>query len=260
MSCEREPTKTANRPLILISPHVEKKGDEFGDVSISLSETYQQALIGAGAIPLVLPMTTSREVIAECVKRSDGVLLTGGDDVEPKFYAKKLSPKLRKTVGVTHGDRDRREMILIDEVFRQRKPLLAICRGQQMLNVALGGTLVVDIVTQVPGAINHRRMDKKCEVVHEVALTSDSLLARMTRARRLGVNSTHHQAVARVAEPLQVTARSDDGVIEAMELKPGARKLLPFLLSVQFHPERLARKHAEHREIFRQFARACVTK
>ena len=127
-----------------------------------------------------------------------------------------------------------------------------------MLNVALGGTLVVDIATQVPGAMNHRRMDKKCEVVHEVALTSDSLLARMTRARRLGVNSTHHQAVERVAGPLQVTARSDDGVIEAMELKPGAKKLLPFLLSVQFHPERLARKYAEHREIFRQFTRACA--
>jgi putative glutamine amidotransferase len=246
-------------PVVLISPHVEKKGDEFGDVSISLSETYQQALISAGAIPIVLPMTTSREVIAECVSRSDGVLLTGGDDVEPKLYTKKLSSQLRKTVGVTHGERDRREMILIEEVFQKRKPLLAICRGQQILNVALGGTLVVDIPMELPGAMNHRRMDRKCEVVHEVTLTSDSLLATITRRRRLGVNSTHHQAVARVAEPLQVTAKSDDGVVEAMELKRDAKKLLPFLLSVQFHPERLAPKHPEHRRIFESFVNACIS-
>jgi len=243
-------------PLILISPHVEKKGDEFGDVSISLSETYQQVLMGVGAIPLALPLTTSRRVIAECVSRCDGVLLTGGDDVEPKFYTKKLSAKLRKTVGVTHGDRDRRELILIEEVFRQRKPLLAICRGQQILNVALGGSLVVDIPSQIPGALKHRRMDKKCEVVHEVALTSDSLLAKLTGTQRLGVNSTHHQAVGRVAKDLRVTGRSDDGVVEALELKQGAKRKLPFLVSVQFHPERLAKKHGEHREIFRRFVKA----
>ncbi len=243
-------------PLILISPHVEKKGDEFGDVSISLSETYQQVLMGVGAIPLALPLTTSRRVIAECVSHCDGVLLTGGDDVEPKFYTKKLSAKLRKTVGVTHGDRDRRELILIEEVFHQRKPLLAICRGQQILNVALGGSLVVDIPSQIRGALRHRRMDKKCEVVHEVALTSDSLLAKLTGKRRLGVNSTHHQSVGRVAKDLRVTGRSDDGVVEALELKPGAKRKLPFLVSVQFHPERLAKKHSEHREIFRQFVKA----
>lgn len=214
--------------------------------------------MSAGAIPLVMPMTTEREIIAECVSRADGILLTGGDDVEPKLYTKKLSPKLHKTVGLTHGNRDLQEMILIDEVFRQRKPLLAICRGQQILNVALGGTLVVDIPTQFPKAMNHRRMDKRSEVVHEVALTSDSLLARMTGKRRLGVNSTHHQAVGKVAAPLRVTGRSDDGIIEAMELKPGVAKLLPFLMSVQFHPERLAKKYAEHREIFRQFTQACM--
>jgi putative glutamine amidotransferase len=151
-----------------------------------------------------------------------------------------------------------RELILIDEVFRQSKPLLAICRGHQLLNVALGGTLIADIAAQVPKAINHRRMDKRSEIVHEVQLTQESLLSKITGKRTLGVNSTHHQAVGRVAEPLQVTAASGDGVVESMELKPEAVRLLPFLLSIQFHPERLANRYPEHRAIFRAFTQACV--
>src|SRR6266567_7190248 len=113
-------------PLILISPNIEKKGDEFGDLSISLSETYQMALMGVGAIPMTMPATASRELVAECVRRADGVLLTGGEDVEPSLYAKKVPAKLRRTVRVTPdgGARDLREFMLVDEVFRQRKPLL----------------------------------------------------------------------------------------------------------------------------------------
>jgi putative glutamine amidotransferase len=247
-------------PLILISPCIESKGEEFGDMSISLSETYQMALMGAGAIPLAMPATASRRVIAECVGRADGILLTGGDDVEPTLYADRLPAKLRSTVTVTPdgGARDLREITLVDEVFRQHKPLLAICRGQQVLNVALGGSLVVDIPSQVKGALRHRRQDKKSEVVHDVHLTADSLLAKITGKRTLGVNSTHHQAVDRPAEPLTVTGQSRDGVVEAMQMKPELAHLLPFLLSVQFHPERLADRYPAHRAIFSAFTRACV--
>lgn len=247
-------------PLILVSPNIEKKGDEFGDMSISLSETYQLALMGAGAIPVAMPATASRKVIAECVRRADGVLLTGGEDVDPGLYAERVPAKLRATVTVTPdgGARDLREVTLVDEVFRQQKPLLAICRGHQVLNVALGGTLLVDLRTQLPGVGNHRRMDKRSEAVHDVHLTPDSLLAKITGKRMMGVNSTHHQAVERPAEPLQVTGSSADGVVESMELKPEVAHLLPFLLSVQFHPERLVDRYAEHRAIFKAFARACA--
>lgn len=247
-------------PVILISPNIEKKGDEFGDLSTSLSETYQQALMGAGAIPLALPATISRELIAECIRRCDGVLLTGGEDVDPRIYAGRLPERVRRTVKVTpdRGARDLRELLLIDEVFRQRKPLLAICRGHQILNVALGGTLVADIQTEMPGAINHRRMDLRSEVVHEAHLTESGLLARITCRKSLGVNSTHHQAVGRVADPLEVIARSDDGVVEGMQLKQCRAAMLPFLLSVQFHPERLAGRLPEHRAIFEAFAQACA--
>jgi len=247
-------------PLILISPNIEKKGDEFGDLSISLSETYQQALMGTGAIPMPLPATVSRQLITECVRRCDGVVLTGGEDVDPRLYAKQLPPQLRRTVKVTPdgGERDLRELMLIDEVFRQRKPLLAICRGHQILNVALGGTLVPDIRSQMPAAINHRRPDQRSQIVHKVRLTEQGVLAKITGRQSLGVNSTHHQAVGRVAAPLQVIARSDDGVVESMQLKPNPARMLPFLLSVQFHPERLANRYAEHRAIFVAFTQACV--
>ena len=246
-------------PVVLVSPNIEKKGDEFGDLSTSLSETYQQALMRAACLPLALPATVSRECIANCVGRCDGVLLTGGEDIDPVIYGAKLSPHLRSKVTLTPdgGARDLRELILIEQVFEQRKPLLAICRGHQVLNVALGGTLVVDIPTQLPGALNHRRMDKRSQVVHEVRLTESSILAKIVGKLVLGVNSTHHQAVGKIAGPLAATAASLDGVVEGLELKSEATGALPFLLSVQFHPERLAASYAEHQAIFNAFALAC---
>jgi putative glutamine amidotransferase len=247
-------------PLILISPSIEKAGIEFSDRSISLSEAYTRAVADAGGIPVIAPSGTSRRLMAECVRHCDGVLLTGGDDVEPELYEKKLSAKVRRTVGTTPdgGERTLRELYLIDEIFRQRKPTLAVCRGSQLLNVALGGTLITDIPLQVPKAMNHRRMDKRSEVVHEARLTPDSLLSKITGRRNLGVNSTHHQAVGRLAELLRAVAVSADGIVEGMELRPEASRLLPFLVAVQFHPERLTRRHPEHRALFRAFVKACV--
>ena len=101
-------------------------------------------------------------------------------------------------------------------------------------------------------------MDKRSEIVHDVRLTPGSLLAMLTGKQKLGVNSTHHQAVGRVAGPLRATAVSRDGVVEALELKPGGMPMLPFLLSVQFHPERLADRYPEHQAIFRGFTQACA--
>ena len=175
-------------PLVLISPDIEKKGKEFEDLSISLSHRYQRALANAGALPLTMPATISKELVAECVRRSDGVLMTGGDDVEPRLYGNGLPPRLRGTVCVTPdgGERDFRELLLIDEVFRQRKPLLAICRGHQVLNVGLGGTLLADIPNQMPKALAHRRLDKRSDIVHEVRLTPGSLLAKIAGSSRLG--------------------------------------------------------------------------
>lgn len=247
----------ANLPLILVTASTEKKGVEFGDISQSLSEMYERSVIAAGGLPLICSSTTDPQLLAESVSHCDGILLTGGDDVTPALYSGKLPPRLAKTVGPTHGPRDYRELLLIAEVFRQRKPLLAICRGHQLLNVALGGTLVVDIAKQIPRSINHARSDKKGQIVHEVRLTADSLLARITGDQRLGVNSSHHQSVGRVAKPLLVTARAHDGVVEAFELKPAAAGWLPYLMAVQYHPERLAHRYPEHFRLFLSFTQAC---
>lgn len=250
------------RPLILVSPSIATKGIEFADMSVSVSLPYERALLHAGLLPWTVLSLESPHVMAECVRRADGVLLTGGEDVEPKLYAPKMPARLRRKCILTpdKGARDRREIRLVKEVFRQRKPLFAICRGHQILNVALGGTLIADIPTQLKASLNHRRMDKRCAKVHEVGLTPGSLIAKITGKRTLGVNSTHHQAVDRPADMLTVSGRSADGVVESLQLKPDAARQLPFLLSVQFHPERLADRHPEHHALFAAFARACAPK
>lgn len=155
-------------------------------------------------------------------------------------------------------ERDLRELLLIEETFRQQKPLLAICRGHQMLNVAFGGTLVADLPSQRPSEINHRRMDAKREVVHPVTLQPGCRLSQVCGRAGLGVNSTHHQAVDRVprAARRHLGARRD-GIAEVIELRPADRAALPFLLSVQFHPERLVDRYPEHAAIFQAFVAAC---
>ena len=244
-------------PLILIAPSTSKKGVEFEDNSVSLSNQYCLAVAAAGGLPWIAPAIPAKPLVAASVARCDGVLLTGGDDVQTKLYAPELNGKLKKTVSEPEPERDLFELMLVEEVFRQRKPLFAICRGHQLLNVAFGGTLIVDIAAQLPGALEHRRMDRKNEIVHDAELTRGSLLANIAGRNKLGVNSSHHQAIDALAGPFVATARSRDGVIEAMELRPGAARL-PYFLAVQFHPERLYARHAAHFRLFRHFIRACT--
>lgn len=248
------------KPIILMSGSTDDRGAEFTDYSLSLSMNYPTALAAAGSSPWLLPCRPERRFVADAIKRADGVLLTGGDDVDPKLYTKKLPPKVAKTVHPAHRDRDLFELMLIGEVFRQRKPLLCICRGHQILNVALGGTLFADISQQIPRAMNHSRTDRKDRVVHDVVCEPGSLMAALAGGDRLGVNSSHHQAVAHVAKSLRATAVSRDGVVEGMELAPADAGRLPYLLAVQFHPERLFARHAEHLELFKTFVRACRRK
>ncbi len=248
----------SSRPTILLTAATAARGEEFEDGSISLSQAYLRAVRAAGGVPLVAGCLPDAAYVAALVARTDGVVLTGGEDLQPELYTADLPPALRATVRHVEPARDAFELLCVREVFRQGKPLLAICRGHQLLNVALGGTLWVDIPSQVPGEVGHRRLDRKDEPVHEVQIEPGSRLARLLRARRVGVNSTHHQAVERVAEGLVVTARSADGVAEAMELAPVHARALPWLLPVQFHPERLAPRLPRFGALFRDFVRACA--
>lgn len=245
-------------PLILVTPSTEEKGAEFYDYSLSLSQTYPDAITLAGGLPVVLPCAPSPKLAAEYVRRCDGVMVTGGDDIQPELYTEEVAPELKKTVGRVDPVRDLLETLIIREALSQRKPLLAICRGHQLLNVALGGTLFVDIPSQAKSAINHSQLRHKDRVVHEVELEADSMLTPVFGKDRIPVNSSHHQAVQKVAKPLRVTGRAPDGIIEVLELRPEEAHVMPYLLAVQFHPERLVRGHPEYIEMFRGFTAACV--
>lgn len=245
-------------PLILITPCTQLKGAEFADVSLSLSHCYTLAIEAAGGIPWVMPIPLAKNLIAECVQRCDGVMLTGGDDIQPELYTAELTPKLASTVKQTDPPRDLLELEVIREVFAQRKPLLAICRGQQILNVAFGGTLLADIPTQMPNALNHRQSNLKDELVHDINIAPGTLLAKIVGKEHIRVNTAHHQAIDRVATPFRASATSADGIIEGLELNPEDANLLPYLVSVQYHPERLFGRHREHSEVFLSFVKACV--
>lgn len=259
------PSRSGRRPpeppLILVSPDFALKGVEFGDPSLSLSLRYPQAVAACGGLPLVMPTTGDAAAVAEFVRRADGVLLTGGDDLDPELYGSRLPAGIKAKARQTPdgGARDRFELMVVNEVLRQRKPMLAICRGHQLLNVALGGTLFVDLPSQRPSEVNHGRMDCKTDPVHEVRLTRGSLLAKLAGGPVMGVNSTHHQAIDRVARVLRAVGKCPDGLVEAVEEKqPGT--LAPFLLGVQFHPERMMDRYPPHRAIFEAFIAACGTR
>ena len=244
------------KPLLLVSPSTLRQGREFSDFSLNLSECYCQAVIAAGGLPIVLSCSPSIDYLAESVSRCDGVLLTGGEDIGTEVYAPDLARSLAAKVKETEPERDLMEALLIREIFRQRKPLLAICRGQQLLNVVFGGTLIVDIPTQRPDNIGHRHLERKNEPVHQIEIVAGSLLASLLGTRRTGVNSTHHQAIDTVAPSFRAVATAPDGIVEAIELHSRARKLLPWFLGVQFHPERLIPCHPMFLSLFKAFVDA----
>lgn len=236
------------RPLIAITPSIQKKGEEFSDHSVSLSFCYPHAIEQAGGAPLVTSLTTDHTTLDRLLDSVDGLVLTGGGDVDPTFYDAKLPPHLKKTLGGVDARRDEMEIHLVREAHRRGIPVLGICRGHQVLNVAFGGTLIVDIPTQMGNEIRHSRLDKKNDAVHNVAVEPDTKLARIFGCRTVGVNSSHHQAVDKPGKGLRVSARSADGVIEGIETGDDA-----FTVGVQFHPERMVDGYPLIRKLFGAF-------
>ncbi len=245
-------------PLILISGSVQNEGPDIKDTYAALALNYPSAMLAGGGLPWFLPCLPEADYVSESVRRCDGIILTGGDDINPIFHRKGIPRSLANTIRPAAPGRDLFDLMLVDEAFRQAKPLLAICRGHQLLNVALGGTLIIDIPIEVKRGLNHRPLNGKNELVHEIGIEPRSGLARIVAATRMAVNSSHHQAVDRVAPLLQVVARSPDGIIEALEVKPRHTHAIPYMLSVQFHPERMVHSEPEHLAIFIDFTRACM--
>ena len=254
----RRRSSAAPRPLILVAPSTEAHGVELADISLSLAECYPRAILAAGGLPVVLSCTPTLDYLAATVHRCEGVMLTGGEDVQPRLYAPALGRAWPRGRRRHEPERDLFELMLIAEVFRQQKPLLAICRGHQLTNVAFGGTLWPDLPHPRPDGVRHLRLDRKSDPVHPIQLAPDSLIAGLLGGAEVRVNSTHHQAIDRLAQPFRATATSADGIIEAIELRPSARPCLPWFLGVQFHPERLVPRHPVFTGLFAGFVRACA--
>jgi gamma-glutamyl-gamma-aminobutyrate hydrolase PuuD len=214
-------------------------------------EDYRQSVLHVGGEPRVLDLSMS---IEQALAGIDGLMLTGGDDVEPARYGE--TP--HATVKEAEPGRDEFEIGLITAARAQQLPILAICRGVQVLNVACGGTLVQDIPSQVPGALAHSLPvppNEPYSLAHEIWMEKDSLLSRLMRERLADtdsceVNSRHHQAVKTVAPGFTASATAPDGVIEAIE-DPSMR----FCLGVQWHPENFFRT-GEFRPLFEGFLEA----
>jgi len=233
-------------PIIGITPS--RKIDPEGGNTIYAPETYIRAVAEAGGAPLMIPLGLSEAALSAVLTGLDGVLFSGGGDVHPDRYGGSMHPK----VDYVDPDRDRVELFLFAETTRRRLPFLGICRGFQVINVALGGTLYEDILDQHPGGLDHRRQSPQssAKLVHTVEVQPDSCLGAILEGGTVKVNSLHHQGVRVLAPGLQVSAAAPDGIIEAYEL-PG----YPFGLAVQWHPEWLTDQPGMRR-LFRAFNEA----
>lgn len=214
------------------------------------NQSYARAVARAGAAPLLIPLLTDEALLRALYDRMDGLLLPGGVDLHPRLYGEEVHAKC----GDISEVRDGVELALLRWARADYKPVLAICRGIQTLNVALGGSLYQDIGTMVPQTLQHNchYEHARNDVAHDVAIAPSSRLARLAGTDLLPVNSFHHQAIKELAPGLTITARAPDGIIEAVE-----EEGRPFLLGVQWHPEEMAAEDDRAQRLFDALVEAC---
>lgn len=215
-----------------------------------LADEYIRAVENAGGIPVILPIYKNKESMAEALEHLDGVLISGGNDVDPSLYGEFII----KEVGAIVPERDAQDLAITRAIIKDtNKPLLGICRGIQIMNVAMGGTLFQDL-----GKAGYNDHFVGCcpitHPVHKIKLTEGSQIADIIGSTELAVNSFHHQAVHDVADCFSVSAVADDGTIEAIEL-PGDR----MVLATQWHPEMLYTCET-NQKIFQRFVKECSKK
>ncbi len=209
---------------------------------------YVDAIIMAGGIPFLLALIKNKDDVECLLDRVDGLLLTGGDDVPPARYGEDR----REKTHCVHADKDVFDNLLLQLALEKKKPILALCYGAQLVNVAYGGSLIQDVPSEAKNALSHKpAKGEKCS--HSVSIEKHTLLHKIIGADALDTNSAHHQAVKNLGKGLKATARTSDGIIEAFECEG-----LPFLVAVQWHPERLI-IDTRHAALFRALVDAATS-
>jgi putative glutamine amidotransferase len=239
------------KPIIAVTPEAIqlKRPDGRGAF---VGGSYTDAVIAAGGIPWILPLTDDKAVLDDALDRCQGLLLTGGGDVNHKLYAPDMDPGDQARVADVDDVRDGMELHLIDRAIAADVPTFGICRGIQVINVALGGTLIPDLPSSSPSGAVHRHPEPTA-MAHPIQWRAGTRLATLLGADVAAVNSSHHQAVDRLASGLTFCASAPDGVIEAVE-----RSQARFFVAVQFHPERLVESVPAQRRLFAEFVRAAA--
>lgn len=234
------------KPFIGVTPSM-----EIDESYYMIANANIKAILKAGGIPIVLPYYNGEADIKQIVEKIDGLLATGGYDIDPTLFGEEPHPKL----GTIIPKRDTFEIALIKEMLANNKPILGVCRGSQVLNIATGGDMYQDIYTQYQDheLLQHQQKAPLSHGSHYVNVTPGSLLAKITNTHKLRINSRHHQANRNVVAPFQVSGTASDGIIEAIESKEHH-----FALGLQWHPENMLEADDEASwKIFRAFIRAC---
>ena len=217
------------------------------DKQLNLLYTYISAIEDAGGAPLIIPYTENKEILNQYADMFDGICFTGGVDIEPRRFGEET----KEACGKIQLFRDKLELDFFDIAFEKKKPIIGICRGAQVINVALGGTLYQDIPTEIETNIAHRQSEPKTEHSHEINVMENTPYYNLVKKTRVRANSFHHQSAKDLGRGLKVMATADDGVIEALYYDGDQ-----YVMAYQWHPERLYTIDDDHRCIFDDFISA----
>jgi putative glutamine amidotransferase len=239
------------RPIIGLTTYRKIASQKIPVPLLALMPSYVEAVAAAGGVPVMIPLGLSEDALSDLLDRFDGLILTGGGDVAGEVYGSE-HPELIFDVDT---DRDRVELFLARQAIDRKMPLLAICRGHQVLNVALGGTLYEDVTVWMPGAIKHDFFGvfPRNHQAHTVDVVPDTRLAAVVGQAELCVNSLHHQGIRDLAPDLRATAHAPDGLIEGVEATGH-----PYALGVQWHPENLIHDDPVMLSLFRGLVEAAA--
>lgn len=231
------------KPVIGVTPLY-----DVGRESIWMLPGYLEVLSACGGLPVILPVEATCEDVGQLVEMCDGILFTGGQDVEPALYGQEVLP----FCGERHEGRDRLERLLFQEAFQADLPVFGICRGLQFINVMMGGALYQDLPSQRGVGLSHRMKPPYDSRWHDVELVEGQPLYELLGERMIGVNSCHHQAVRELAPGLTAMAYATDRIVEAVCCPERY-----FLQAVQWHPEFSWRKDERQKKIMETFVKAC---